>query len=44
MRQGIVAESSRDAEFSLGNTLFRFGMRFDIALVEEGQISEHPNA
>jgi HK97 family phage major capsid protein len=44
MRQGIVAESSRDAEFALDNTLFRFGMRFDIALVEEGQINEHPNA
>lgn len=44
MRQGVVAESSRDAEFALDNTLFRFGMRFDIALVEEGQINEQSNA
>ena len=44
MRQGVIAESSRSAEFALDNTLFRFGMRFDIALVEEGQINEHPNA
>jgi HK97 family phage major capsid protein len=43
-RGTLAAESSRDAEFALDNTLFRFGMRFDIALVEEGQINEHPNA
>ncbi len=43
-RQGIVAESSRDAEFSLDNTLFRFGWRFDVAVVEEGQIEHFPAA
>jgi HK97 family phage major capsid protein len=37
-RQGIVAESSRDAEFSLDNWLFRFGWRFDVAVVEPNQI------
>ena len=38
LRQGMVAESSRDAEFSLDNTLFRFGMRWDVAIVEPNQI------
>jgi hypothetical protein len=33
-----VAESSRDAEFALDNTLFRFGWRFDVAIVEAGQL------
>ncbi len=37
-QQANVAESGRSAEFSLDNTLFRFGWRFDVAVVEEGQI------
>jgi HK97 family phage prohead protease len=40
LRQGLVAESSRDAEFSLDNTLFRFGMRWDVAIVEPNQIKK----
>ena len=44
LRQGLVAESSRDAEFSLDNTLFRFGMRWDVAIVEAGQINRYPCA
>ena len=41
LRQGLVAESSRDAEFSLDNTLFRFGMRWDVAIVEPNQINRY---
>ena len=41
LRQGIVAESSRDAEFSLDNVLFRFGMRWDVAVVEPNQIHRY---
>jgi HK97 family phage major capsid protein len=41
LRQGIVAESSRDAEFSLDNVLFRFGMRWDVAIVEPNQINRY---
>ena len=40
LRQGLVAESSRDAEFSLDNTLFRFGTRCDVAIVEPNQIKK----
>jgi HK97 family phage major capsid protein len=40
LRAGLVAESSRDAEFSLDNTLFRFGMRWDVAIVEPNQIKK----
>jgi HK97 family phage major capsid protein/HK97 family phage prohead protease len=36
-RQGLTGESSRDAEFALDNTLFRFGWRYDIAVVEANQ-------
>lgn len=42
LRQRLVAESSRDAEFASDNTLFRFGWRFDIAVVEDGQIERYP--
>ena len=41
-RSGLTGESSRDAEFALDNTLFRFGWRYDIALVEETQVQEYP--
>lgn len=41
LRQGLVAEASRDAEFSLDNTLFRFGMRWDVAIVEANQIHRY---
>jgi hypothetical protein len=37
-RQNLAAESSRDAEFALDNTLFRFGWRFDVAIVEANQL------
>jgi HK97 family phage major capsid protein len=40
-RQNIVAESSRDAEFALDNTLFRFGWRFDVAIVEPNPINRY---
>jgi len=43
-RQNMVAESSRDAEFATDNTLFRFGWRFDVAVVEGGQIERFPAA
>jgi hypothetical protein len=33
----LTDESSRDAEFALDNTLFRFGWRYDIAVVEANQ-------
>jgi HK97 family phage major capsid protein len=36
-RAGLTGESSRDAEFALDNTLFRFGWRYDIAVVEANQ-------
>ena len=40
LRQGLVAQSSRNAEFSLDKTLFRFGMRWDVAIVEPNQIKK----
>jgi HK97 family phage major capsid protein len=43
-RQNMTAEISRDAEFALDNSLIRIGWRFDIAVVEGGQITRFPAA
>ncbi len=43
-RQGLTGESSRDAEFALDNTLFRFGWRYDVAVVEPNQVKKFTGA
>lgn len=43
-RAGLTGKSSRDAEFALDNTSFRFGWRYDLAVVEENQVLKFTGA